>query len=154
MSRVLIIPIAFDVSSPFSVYLKKLRLHLGLSQDELAELLGYKQGYLSKVELGEKPPSDELINRLQQTFELSDKHQEEIQSALKNSGRRFTLPAEVPTETYALCHELWDKIDRLYPAQIEAIRQLIKLPDQVEEEPSHFAPRLRRRQGKDEVAEM
>ena len=117
-----------SMSSPFSVFLKNLRLRNGQRQSEMAEILGYEQAYVSSVELGTKPPSQEFLNRLSAIY-LNDRDQEEMLQEIQESKRRYVLPVEVPTETYRLCSELWVKIDRLHPAQIKAMRELLKLDD-------------------------
>ncbi|MES2181945.1 MAG: helix-turn-helix transcriptional regulator [Pseudomonadota bacterium] len=116
------------MSSPFSVFLKNIRLRNSQRQSEMAEILGYEQAYISSVELGTKPPSQEFLNRLSTTY-LNDRDQSEMMQEIQESKRRFVLPVEVPTETYRLCSDLWGKIDRLHPAQIKAIRELLKLDE-------------------------
>ncbi|SPA45107.1 Helix-turn-helix domain-containing protein (fragment) [Cupriavidus taiwanensis] len=59
----------------------------------------------------------------------------------------------MPTETYLLCHELWQKIDRLYPAQIRALRELVRIDELLVDEPTYGSARLRRRRSKED-AEM
>lgn len=116
------------MSSPFSVFLKNIRLRNSQRQSEMAEILGYEQAYLSSIELGSKPPSQEFLNRLSATY-LNERDQFEMMQEIQESKRRFVLPVEVPTETYRLCSELWEKIDRLHPAHIKAIRELLKLDE-------------------------
>lgn len=71
--------------------------------------------------------------------------------AAEKSRRRFVLPADVPTETYLLCHELWEKIDRLYPAQIRAIRELVRIDELLVDQPMYGPVRLRRRQAREDT---
>lgn len=134
------------MSSPFTVFFKNLRLRTGLRQSELARELGYEQSYISAIELGIKGPSRELLEKLTALY-LSERDQEEMLKAARESNRRFILPIEVPPDTYHLCNELWAKIGDLYPAQICAIRELIKLDDQISERPHYGAERIRRRKG-------
>lgn len=141
------------MSSPFAIFLRALRLRSGMRQHELATLLGYEQTYISAIELGVKPPSEEFLGRLQRILSLNDRDSVEMQQAVEKSRRRFVLPTDVPTETYLLCHELWEKIDRLYPAQIRAIRDLVRIDELLADEPTYGPARLRRRQAKED-AEM
>ena len=47
---------------PFGQVLRKLRVEAGLTQEELAARLDYNSsGYISRLELGEKKPSVELL---------------------------------------------------------------------------------------------
>lgn len=142
------------MSSPFSLFFRDLRLRQGLRQHEMAERLGYEQAYISAVELGKKPPSEDLLRRLVREMGLGDADQEALRQAVRESRRKYVLPDEVPTETYRLCSELWCKIDRLYPAQIQAIRELLKLDDQMAEQPRYPVPRIRRRPKERGGAEM
>lgn len=132
------------MSSPFSVFLKNIRLRNSQRQSEMAEILGYEQAYISSVELGTKPPSQEFLNRLSETY-LNDRDQSEMMQEIQESKRRFVLPVEVPTETYRLCSELWGKIDRLHPAQIKAIRELLKLDELMANTRIVSSERIRRR---------
>lgn len=134
------------MSSPFSIYFRNLRMRLGMRQSELARKLGCEQSYISAIELGNKAPSQELLEKLT-TLYLTDRDYEEMMTAARESNRRFILPTEVPPDTYHLCNELWAKIGDLYPAQITAIRELIKLDDQIAERPHYGAERIRRRKG-------
>lgn len=142
------------MNSPFSVFFRDLRLRHGLRQQEMAEQLGYEQGYISAIELGKKSPSEDLLRRLAKEMDLSGPDREALSQAVKESKRKYVLPDEVPTETYRLCSELWEKIDRLYPAQIRAIRELIRIDDQMAEQPRYPAQRVRRRTKDRKGAEM
>lgn len=54
-----------DISADFGKKLKKLRLHSGMSQAELASRAGITPSYLSKMESGAKsPPSKKVVTRL------------------------------------------------------------------------------------------
>lgn len=124
-----------------------------MRQHELAKQLGYEQAYVSALELGNKPPSEEFLVKLNRSLTLSERDSLEMRLAAEKSRRRFVLPADVPTETYLLCHELWEKIDRLYPAQIRAIRDLVRIDELLADEPTYGPARLRRRKAKED-AEM
>ncbi|BCL95577.1 hypothetical protein MAFF211491_00290 [Ralstonia solanacearum] len=139
--------------SPFATFLRALRVRSGMRQHELAKQLGYEQAYVSALELGNKPPSEEFLGKLNRGLSLNEKDNLEMRLAAEKSRRRFVLPADVPTETYLLCHELWEKIDRLYPAQIRAIRDLVRIDELLADEPTYGPARLRRRKAKED-AEM
>lgn len=49
------------MSSPFATFLRTLRVRSGMRQHELAKQLGYEQAYVSALELGNKPPSEEFL---------------------------------------------------------------------------------------------
>lgn len=141
------------MSSPIATFIRALRLRSGMRQHDLAKLLGYEQAYVSAIELGTKPPSEEFLGKVDRSLSLNERDNLEMRLAAEKSRRRFVLPAEVPTETYLLCHELWEKIDRLYPIQIRAIRDLIRMDELLADEPTYGPARLRRRKAKED-AEM
>jgi hypothetical protein len=64
---------------------------------------------------------------------------------LKASRRRFTLPPETPPKTFYFCNDLWDKLDQLHPAVLDAMHVLLSTSDQLAERPRHQPDRLRRR---------
>jgi len=142
------------MSSPFSVFFRNLRLRHGLRQHEMAAQLGYEQAYLSAIELGSKSPSEEFLGKLVEMMGLSEQDQTEMNQAIKESRRRYVLPAEVPTDVYRLCSELWENIDQLYPAQVRMIREAIKFHDEMAAQPRYQPGRIRRRVKESEVAKM
>lgn len=137
------------MSSPFAVFLRDLRLRNNFRQHELAEQLGYEQAYVSALELGTRGPSKELLDALVTKMSLSEKDLAALRIAVSESRRRFVLPVEVPTETYRFCNELWEKIASLHPAVIQAMRELVRLEEDMSEQ-----PRCRRRRRADERREV
>lgn len=142
------------MSSPFAVFLRDLRLRNSLRQHELAEVLGYEQAYVSALELGTKGASKEFLGALTERMSLGDKDLVALGQAVSQSGRRFVLPAEVPTDTYRFCHELWAKIEDLHPAVIQAMRELVTLEDAMSDQPRSPLYRRRHRTSKGREAEM
>jgi transcriptional regulator with XRE-family HTH domain len=138
------------MTSPISIYLRDLRLQVGMTQLDLAHSIGYEQAYVSSIELGLKNPSEEFLAKLVVAMNLGVEDRRSLERALKASKRRFTLPPESSTKTYTFCNELWDKLDRLHPALLDAMHVILKVEDQVAERPRHQPTRLRRR-GKQET---
>lgn len=134
------------MTSPVSIFLRNARLRAGLTQRQLADLIGYEQGYVSATELGLKSPSSEFLAALVSRLKLNDKSQVELSDALKSSRRRFTLPPEVSTETYMFCNDLWEKIDRLHPTVLSAIHNMVKMDDLIVDRPIPQPTRIRRGQ--------
>jgi transcriptional regulator with XRE-family HTH domain len=121
------------MSSPLAKLLKKSRVDRGLRQHDVARTLGYEQAYLSAIELGTKSPSQEFLLRFANAFQFEKQEMQELEEAVRGSRRRFVLPYQVPTETYQLCNELWEKIDRLVPAQVIAIRHILRIVDEIDQ---------------------
>jgi transcriptional regulator with XRE-family HTH domain len=120
-----------------------------MTQLDLAQAIGYEQAYLSSIELGLKNPSQEFLTRLMEKIRLSDEDRQELESALKESNRRFSLPHGSSTETFLFCNALWAKLDRLHPAVLEAMHSMLRLDDQIVNRPRQQPSRLRRRQSKE-----
>lgn len=115
--------------SPFALYLRKLRLHRGYKQKELAHLLGYEPSYLSALERGEKgPPKQDFVNRLIRGLALTEEEQVTLAQALKFSRRHISLPSRASEREYALLHELEPQLGHLNPLQIQLIELALQLP--------------------------
>jgi len=65
-------PIQHDRRHTFTQWLKARREALGLTQDALAERLGYASPTIQKVERGERRPSHELATRLAEALEIPE----------------------------------------------------------------------------------
>lgn len=121
-------------------------MQAGLTQLELASLMGYEQAYVSAVELGLKTPSQEFLERIAKALTLGERDQAELKVAVQQSRRRFVLPSEVPTSTYQFCNALWDRIGAIHPAVIDAMHQMLKVEDEIAAKPRFKATRIRRKQ--------
>ncbi|WP_412478503.1 helix-turn-helix domain-containing protein [Azonexus sp. IMCC34839] len=115
--------------SPFSIFLKQLRLSRGYKQKELAELLGFESSYLSSLERSEKgPPRQDFIQRLIRGLELNEAEQVELARALQASRRQVSLPARASEREYALLHQLEPQLGNLAPLQIQLIELALQIP--------------------------
>lgn len=133
------------MSTPFAVFLRGLRLRGALSQTDLAKKLGYEQAYVSALELGTKPPSTEFLEKLSEGFPLADVDRQEMERELKDSPRRFLIPADLPTDEYRLYAELQRKIGRLLPTQIATLRAIVRMDEEMAARPHYGAVRVRRK---------
>lgn len=133
------------MSSPVATYLRDLRLRVGVTQLDLAHSIGYEQAYVSSIELGRKSPSAEFLSKLIAVLKLSVEDREDLEMAVKASRRRFTLPSDSSEKTYFFLNELWDKLDRLHPALLDAMHVMLQVEEQVSERPRYQPTRLRRR---------
>lgn len=133
------------MTSPVSIYLRDLRLQAGMTQLDLAHSIGYEQGYVSAIELGLKSPSKEFLAKLAAGLNLCDIDQLALEQALKASNKRFLLPPDASMQTYRFCNDLWDKMERLHPAVLDAMHLMLKVEDRVAERARFQTTRLRRR---------
>lgn len=137
------------MTSPIALFLKDFRLRAGQTQRDFAHALGYEQAYVSGIELGQKGPSKEFLERLKQDFRLSAHQVNELEEALGNSQRYFTLPAQASTDTYLFCNELWKKIETLHPAVLSSMRQLLAVEEQMIKRPRPPARLVRRKRNQE-----
>lgn len=119
------------MSSPFSIKLRSARLQAGKTQANLAHDMGFEQAYFSAVELGTRKPSSDFFEKLVMTLQLNEVEKDGLKQALLESNRRFVLPVDVTTETYVFCNALWKKIDKLHPAHLYALHQVLDLDHQL-----------------------
>lgn len=52
--------------------LKKLRKQLGLTQQRFADAIGLKRNSVAQIELGERSPSNSVINNICKTFDVNE----------------------------------------------------------------------------------
>ena len=134
--------------SPFAHYLHELRLKHGIRQTELAELLGYEQSYISALEIGTKgPATPEFLAKLAQSFDMSDAEQHELEQIAEASQRKLALDTDSPQGLYWMLYELRQQVDKLHPAQVQMIRDILKLKGSLmhaEPEPLRRIKRRRR----------
>jgi len=115
--------------SPFSRYLKTLRIHRGIRQKDLAYQLGYEPSYLSALERSEKgPPKEDFVHRLISGLCLDDEEQAELLRTLKLSRRQISLPPQASEDEYRLIHEIEPQLGHLSPLQIQLIKLALRLP--------------------------
>lgn len=128
-------------------------MRLGLRQTDLAKLVGYDQTYLSALENGTKgPPTEELVEKLIRALELEEQEQAKLKLAVRESQKKYVLPSDVPVEIFKMMNELWDALDTIRPAQVQAIRLIAQINEQSNIKPVADRIRIVRRQK--EVAKM
>lgn len=114
--------------SPLSLVFQKLRLQRQLRQSELAILLGYRQSYISALELGNKgPPTTEFIGKLTNALALTAEEQQELGRALLASQRKLVIDADSPVDKFWLLNDLRQEWDSLNTAQVKIIRDVLKV---------------------------
>lgn len=118
----------------------------GIRQNELAELIGYDQTYISALEVGLKgPPTPEFVDKLVEGLSLSRSEEAALRSAAEVSDRKLVLDADSHPEIYLMLAALKRRLRELHPAQARMIRELVDLPDTVRQQEQEPVKRLRRR---------
>lgn len=135
-----------ETVSPFATLLHELRMRHDVRQNELAELIGYDQTYISALEIGSKgPPTAEFVDRLVAGLQLSSSDEMALRNAVADSERKLTLDSDAPEELYRMVAALRRRLPELHPAQARLIREIINLPDVVSRDAPEPVRRLRRR---------
>lgn len=94
--------------------------------------MGYEQSYISALEIGTRgPPTDEFVAKLVDVLKLDEEEQTALRRAVQESARRYILPNNAPTEVFRMYAELWEGQEQLHPAQIQMIREVIRLKDSI-----------------------
>ncbi len=94
--------------------MKNLRIGRGLSQAQMAELLGVTRSTISQYELGERSPSYEVLIRIAQYFHISTDYLLGVESA---SDKSDTIVIDVKN----LSDEKRDSLLRLIRALVEEL---------------------------------
>jgi transcriptional regulator with XRE-family HTH domain len=138
--------------NPFSTYLLDLRWRYQLSQQELANVVGYEQGYISGIEVGKKnPPNEEFITKLIIGLDLDASEQSALRQAVAASQRKYLLPGDAPAEVFHLVTLLWQEMGNLQPAQIKVIMEVLRMRDQWGNANGSSAGRIARKNQREEA---
>lgn len=128
-------------------------MRLGIRQTDLAQLISYEQAYLSALEVGTKgPPNEELVEKLIRALNLDEEEQAKLKLAVHESRKRYVVPPDMPADIYRMISELWDSLESLHPVQVQMIREIARIKDQLNTTPMPERGRIVRQQK--EVAKM
>lgn len=116
--------------SPFAEHLYQLRQRLKLSQRALADLVGYEQGMISALELDKTSPTDEFVDKLIGSLDLSSSELEQLKRLAKFSQRKYTIPPGTPAEAFPMVYRLWNALPELQSLEIRIIENLLSLQEQ------------------------
>lgn len=137
--------------SPFAHLLHKLRMRFGVRQNELAELIGYDQTYISALEIGAKgPPPAEFVRRFSAALNLTEIEQRELHSAVAASHPKLVIDRDAPQEVFWMLARLRDRLPHLHPAQIRMISEIVDFPETLAERRPEAIARLKRRRNEEE----
>ena len=116
--------------SPFAEHLYQLRQRLKLSQRAIAELVGWEQGGISALELDKTSPTDEFVDKLIRSLDLSSSESEELKKLAKFSQRKYCIPPGTPPEAFPMVYRLWNALPELQPTEIRIIEDVLSLQEQ------------------------
>ena len=119
--------------TPFGSCLQYLRQHShlrpdGLRQKELAALIGLEPTYYCALENGRRnPPGEKIMGRIAEVLELSADEHNALILAAKKSVRKREIPRSAREEEFELVDELFGKLGKLTPEQIEMMRLTLRM---------------------------
>jgi transcriptional regulator with XRE-family HTH domain len=136
--------------SPFANYLHTARIKRGIRQTELADILGYEQTYISALEVGKKgPPTSEFINRLIEVFELTPEESDFLRQSAEASKCKFTLNKDLHQDVFWMMHDMRERLSELSTVQIQLIRQILGLKENLKQIPTEVIRPLKRRRNQE-----
>ena len=121
--------------TPFGLYLEKLRRGHCLQQQQLADQIGVSSCYISALENGHKgPPSEEVVTRLAKALALNHREHKQLQLTAAVSLQQRRLPKQTSLHEYTLIHQLWQRLGTLSEAETIALRSILNINAQINEE--------------------
>lgn len=118
--------------TPFGKLLSLILLEEGAKQKDLVLATGLSSTQVSKMLSGQKgPPSQEKLELIITHLALAEAQAIELRSAADNSSKTLSIPEEAKPEEYLVAHELCARLGSLKPAQVRAIREIIRFGDLV-----------------------
>lgn len=116
------------IMTPFSKLLLDIRQQRGLRQNQMANLLGFEQSYLSALECGHKaPPKKDKLDHLIQKLELKDPDACELRLAAKASAKTIKIPNKVKVQTQEMCRLLEEVLPEISDKQVQIIKLALEL---------------------------
>lgn len=113
--------------TPFGRELRIIRLDCGELLKDMAQKLGITPAYLSSVENGKKAPTDELMQRLLEHYQLSDDARVSLLDAKARTLQEITLKiSDVESEAEQLGLLFARKFDQLSDTQIRSITSILQ----------------------------
>jgi transcriptional regulator with XRE-family HTH domain len=111
---------------PFGQMLHNYRMRAGLTLRNVAEVSGYSEPYLSKIENGlVHPTNTELLTKLSAALQLSKIEEEAFFESAHKSKRYLRLPEGIPVEGYEYAHQFVHLLSDLGSDRSLRIRKFI-----------------------------
>lgn len=113
--------------SPFGKVLGRMMFDANIKQKDLALAIGLSQAHFSSILSGRKnAPGDATVDRIIKYLHLSEFDAANLREAASCSVRGISIPSTASVEEYQLSHELNDRIGKLQPCQVAAIREILR----------------------------
>ncbi len=112
--------------SPFAETLRALRVSRGLRQEELADLLHCDRSKISALENDlREGVSTEFVGELSAALALSESEAQDLVKAARTSQRSYVVPSEAPPKAFRLAREIFDRLDHMPEAQLDALLSVL-----------------------------
>lgn len=136
--------------SPFADTFYQFRMRCGIRQNELADLMGYEQTYLSSIELNKKgPPNKEFIERFIKALSLNESDAQKLYEAADASQRKIMLSNDLHEDVFWMMRDLRTKLPELSTVQINLIREILNLKETLAQIPIQTIRPIKRRRNQE-----
>lgn len=111
-----------------SIFFKKIRLSHGDERlSDMAKKLGVSASYLSTVENGKKPMNDRFLNKVIETYQLSQKEANELRVLKNLNSDTINVSLEdMDEEKRLMVIKFLSNIDSISDKDIEKINLMVK----------------------------
>jgi HTH-type transcriptional regulator, competence development regulator len=118
--------------TPFGKQLSQIIFESEARQKDIVAATGLSATHISHMLNGRKgPPSAEKLEKIITFLRIAEADAAKLRIAAANSSRTISIPEEARPEEYFVAHELCARLGKMLPAQIAAIREIIKFGDGV-----------------------
>ena len=132
--------------SPFAECFNKIRLQHGVRQKDLANRMGYEQAYISFIELDVKgPPPEAFIQQFCKVLNLSEVEAEKLYETAEASQRKLEIDGETHPDIFWMLQDIRKNLNSLSTVQIQLIRQILSIKENLKEIPMVEPRRIKRR---------
>lgn len=111
---------------PLGYTLRDFRVRRGYSQKKLAEMSGYGESFLSRIENGYlQPTRQDILERLADALRLTGTEKEELIAAAWDSQKNIRVPAGLSLNGYRALHRFSRSIRDMKEEGVERILKCI-----------------------------
>lgn len=108
-------------------YLRRYRINNGLLLKDMANALNITPAYLSAIENGKRPPTTELINKIEQVFHFTENETKDLMDTYYQTINEITINTKSANDKQTdLGLVFARKIDSLSDEQISKIYQILR----------------------------
>jgi transcriptional regulator with XRE-family HTH domain len=111
---------------PLGHALRDFRVRLGYTQKKLAELSGYGEPFLSRIENGYlQPTRTDILDRLAEALQLTETERSELITAAWDSQKTIRVPVGLSLKGCRALHRFSRSVQRMREESVDRIMQRI-----------------------------